>query len=103
MALVGTVVKEFVIKNPKMPYRQMATILYKKNPEMFNGSEHARSIVRYYTGAHGKKKRLEAKDKAMFQPLRNQSYGIPQSHAPKKEVFVMPKGVTRLGILSDIH
>lgn len=103
LGIKGKIVKDFIAKNPDMPYKQMARILYKKNPEMWFSAESTRRLIRYHVGSAGSQSRASLPKDFIMPPKRTVTYGMPKSDCNKREVFNIPSGVRRLGILSDIH
>jgi predicted phosphodiesterase len=82
----------------------LAKKLYKENPSVWSSIELCRSAIRCLRGTNGTKLRDHASDKRFFTPPKTSTtWYIPKSDAKEREVFTIPKGVTRLGILSDIH
>jgi hypothetical protein len=52
--ITGDIVKEYLIKYPSISSKKISELLIKDIPTLFTGTEHARSLVRYYRGANGK-------------------------------------------------
>ena len=101
LKLQGRIVLEYMLKNPDMPALTAARAIYKKNPEVYTSVEAVRSLIRALVGSNGKR---SYPDKRIARPKRDQSsHLLPPSEAGSREDFVIPKGVIRLGILSDIH
>ena len=50
-------------KFPDAPNKQLARMLYRDYPEFYNNMEHARSQIRYFRGANGKKNLLKLKNR----------------------------------------
>lgn len=46
-------VNEALAQYPDTPSRQLARMLMKSHPLVFNGEDHARSLIRYRRGANG--------------------------------------------------
>lgn len=98
------IARGYLIKNPNIPSNTAAKVLYKKYPELWASVETCRTAIRRIRGAIGDTKRKYAKDKSLFQaPKTSSTWYMPKSDAKEREIFTIPKGVTRLGILSDIH
>jgi predicted phosphodiesterase len=91
--------KEF----PSKATLTLAKILYGKYPEHFTSVEAARTLIRYYRGEL--KRSVAESDKMTPQstPKSLNAYELPQSHAYKKEAFVLPKSSKKVLLLSDIH
>lgn len=98
------VVRAYIAKNPDVPNLTAAKILYKKYPALWKTVEDVRSNIRYVKGSNGNRLRRNTINKSQFQPPKTSTtWYLPKSEAKDREVFTIPKGVTRLGVLSDIH
>lgn len=104
------VVSEYLEKYPTLPNMTLAKVIYKENPLLFTTVDTVRSSIRYRRGQNGKRDR--SKIHLTEQPERAKyanDMGIPNPfHLPETdetewEPFIIPKAVTRLLILSDIH
>jgi len=95
----GKVVINYLEKFPTVATRAIARKIYNENIELFANYDAARKVVQYYRGSigGGSKERNERLGRTFQTPEP------PVSYAEKREDFILPKGVTRLGILSDIH
>lgn len=104
----GKVVGGYVKKHPDMPRRSLARLIMQNEPGLFNTLEEVRSAVRLYTGSRGQASQIAAvrygvlreKGKAGEDPWEDM---MPESWAEPIEPFVVPSGVRRLLVLSDIH
>jgi len=84
--------KEF----PNAPTMTLAKKIYKENPQAFTSLEHARSILRNYCGESGKKhKSLDIFDG------KREKVKMPESWAEPMNIFTIPKGYKKVGIISD--
>lgn len=108
--LQGQVVQEVIAEFPKSPTLTLARKIYSENPELFNTLETARSCVRYYRGTKGSKSRKDRGITERPEPAKHaNAMGIPNPfHLPETdetewEPYVIPKAVTRLLVLSDVH
>ena len=108
--LQGQVVQEAIAEFPKSPTLTLARKIYSENPELFNTLETARSCVRYYRGTKGSKSRKDRGITERPEPAQHaNAMGIPNPfHLPETdetewEPYVIPKAVTRLLVLSDVH
>jgi predicted phosphodiesterase len=72
----------------------MAKLMYKERPEVFNTLDHARDMVRNYTGKGAKYGMTEARFVNACQP---------RSQARPREDFILPKVNNNILLLSDIH
>ena len=77
----------------------------KDNPSLFTSVESARTAIRYFRGAVGKKARKNADpklarpfDESLFNP-----FGLPETDEVEYIPFVLPKECTKILYLSDIH
>jgi predicted phosphodiesterase len=94
-----------------LPSKSLAQLIYKKNKKVFKDVENARDIVRYYRGQKGdeNRKRSGAKkfstEKAQHAKSLGVSnpFGLPETDEEEWPPFELPKGATRILLLSDIH
>lgn len=104
----GEIIMSYLQKEEfaKMPRLQLARIIYKDNPEVWNSVDTVRSLIRWHTGQSGRNRRA---DIAFKDEPRTQDYGarykemMPESHAIDWEPFYIQKGSHRVLILSDVH
>ena len=100
----STVIREYLSKHKDIPSLTAAKALYKKYPELWGSVEHCRGTVRLVRGTSGKQNKKALKDNSLFQaPKKSTTWYLPPSDANKREDFDVPSGVSRLGVLSDIH
>ena len=100
--VIGELVKEYLYKYPNASKKTIAEKLYKDNPLEFKDAESARNMVRYYTGANGKRN--------YKQPIMRDTnfsntnpYGLPESDAVEFKPYTLPKANNNILFLSDIH
>ena len=98
----GKIVKEYLRKYSDLPSKQLSRMIYRENKSVFTNEEHVRSVIRYHSGAMGEKMRKKV-NKEFIRPLRDTTYSMPKSDSEKRSAFVIPSGVRKLGVLSDIH
>ena len=93
-------------KFPKTPILTLAKKVYEENSLHFTGVEHARDILRYYTGLKGKKNRKKVANK---ETLRDAAYtynpfdDIPESFEEIREPYILSTSTKKILVLSDIH
>jgi predicted phosphodiesterase len=93
-------------KFPKTPILTLAKKVYEENSLHFNGVEHARDLLRYYTGLKGAKSRKKvANRETLREPTYNYSPfdDIPESFEEIREPYVLATSTKKILILSDIH
>lgn len=104
------IISKYVKKFPKTPKKTLAKKIFSENKLLFGKFENAYGSLRYYTGARGSKLRKDlSKDKQLTlvnfgkdcKPIN--PFELPESDYSPTEPFVIPKAVSKLGILSDIH
>lgn len=61
--ITGKIITDLLEKFPNTSKLAIARIAYRDNPECFNSVEHARCIVRYYTGSIGLDNRKALKNR----------------------------------------
>lgn len=104
MNIKGKIAREYRTKFPKTPTNTLARIMYNDNAEAFKDVEDCRSKLRYIEGKQGATNKTFLKDKTLVideaRPLN--PFKLPESDEVKFEPYII-KGVSKLGILSDIH
>jgi len=108
--ITGTVTLEMIERFPDLPTNTIARKLFIEYPEVFVTIESARSRVNYYRGTAGTKDRKKIKMDEPPEPGKfANSMGIPNPFfLPETDEtewlpYDIPKAVTRLLILSDVH
>lgn len=91
----GKVVKDYIERFPNTPSLTLAKKIFKENQPLFNNVEHARELVRYYSGKAGEPSRHHAKPQIEMP----ETFAEPQSVTP----YILPKASKRILVLSDIH
>jgi len=61
--IIGRTVLEYLKKYPLHSKKNLSKLLYKEHPFLFDSSEHARRMIRYYTHASGERARIATKNK----------------------------------------
>jgi len=98
--------REYLYKFPYHPKLTVAKLLYKDHPKLYRSIEHARSTIRVITGTHGKKNKIQIKDKSQITEITNERnvWNFFKSFEPEKPVrFELPKSIKRVGLIGDIH
>lgn len=106
----GEIVKEY-LNHPewgKLPSLTLARLIYQHNPEPFKDVDNIRAAIRYYVGQMGTNHRKHAilkkeqaencKELGIPNP-----FGLPETDETEWEPFILPKGATKILLLSDIH
>lgn len=90
---------------PNMPTHQLARVMYQQCPAAFNNFESARYALRYIEGKTGNKDKKSVTSTSYYmenkRPLN--PYKLPRSYAAVRKPFVLPKTITSILLLSDIH
>jgi len=91
-------VNEILAEYPDLPSRQLARMLRKDHPLVFESEDHARDSIRYRRGAAGKAKRAM---RGLASPI------TPRIELPKSDErdflpFIV-EGCSRVLVLSDVH
>ncbi len=94
--------RELVKRFPDSPKLTLAKKLYKDNPKIYNSVEHARGCINKIRGLYGDRKMT---DKSLFQePKFNYNpFNLPESKSEPREVWKLPKSLSKVLLLSDIH
>ena len=105
-SLSGITAVTYINKYPGASDNAIAKKLHKDYPELYRNLEAARTVVRYHLkrpGAPGYKKcRTEAVPRTRIF-TREDPFGIPPSHAKKREPNYLPVVNNNILILSDLH
>lgn len=90
-----------ILKFPSMSKASIARYLYATYPTHFESIENARSLVRKITGSSGDSRR---KYKTIdHKPNIETQFNLPQSIGKERNFFKLPKEITNVLWLSDIH
>ena len=103
-SIKGDIVKSYIAKFPKATSKNLAQKIFKENGSVFSDMEDARSIVRYYRGAHGKESRRLVRNPS----IRDKKdiklyYDLPEEYNEEVLPYKIPKQYNKVGILSDLH
>lgn len=84
----------------------LAKIIFAENP-IFDSVEHARQMIRYYKGQHGRKDRKKLQDRRFVRDevilSKFNDFDIPESDAIEYEPVYLPKVNNDILILPDLH
>ena len=101
-SIQGIYIKELCAKYPNIPNLTLAKKAYKDEPKLFSTVEHARSLIRFERGASGSINKDKRRDKSNFKPLGWQGQ-LPESLTEEAKEWKLPKAISRVLVLSDIH
>lgn len=104
--IVGEVTLDYLEKYPDEFKRALARRMFRERPDIFNSHEHARSSVRYYTGAIGDKDRKKrGLTKEGFIDIKRvmSQYYLKQEHTKGTGELILPSNQNKIGLLSDLH
>ncbi len=104
-SLNGEVVQAFLSRFPNTASKTLAEMIYKEHSQLFTDVEHARSRVRYYRGALGKKNRNRIIEKEHFRVTDTfNPFNLPEPDESRQVLpFKLPADWNNALILSDIH
>ena len=90
---------------PEMPTHKLARIMYQQNPLIWKDTESARYSLRYIEGKSGAKDKKFVSDTSYFMENKRpvNPYKLPSSYASIRKPLVLPKSVTNILLMSDIH
>jgi predicted phosphodiesterase len=90
---------------PEMPTHQLARIMYQQYPLIWKDTESARHCLRYIEGKNGSKNKKHVSDTSYFMEKSRtlNPYKLPSSYASVRKPFPLPKSITSILLLSDIH
>jgi len=95
----------------ELPSKSLAELIYKKNVKVFKDVENVRSIIRYYRGQRGSQDRKHREGSDLLTEKAQHAkalgignpFGLPDTDEDEWDAYVLPKGATRILLLSDIH
>jgi hypothetical protein len=102
----GKVVCEYLERFPKTGSLTLARKIYKENKSVFVDVEDARTRIRYYRGALGKKDRGMVADKQHFRVTNQHNpFNIPDAREIEKtQPYIFPyKNYDNVLLMSDLH
>lgn len=102
----GEIAREACLAFPKTPSLTLAKKIYKENPTIFTSVDAARCLIRYYRGASGEKKRINAKDSIVERETpssRNPFESLPDALAEFEDWNAVEIQAERVLLLTDIH
>ena len=98
--LSGQLAYDILDEFPDATTRALARILYRDNPEVYNSTEHARSLLNAYRGTCGGRLRNRIKSNKHFKTMK---YDLPEPEQQEYLPYILPKAATKILILSDLH
>jgi len=107
--IAGDLAKQYLRKFPSAPTNQIAKMLIRDHPLIFEDKEAARGLVRYYRGAHGARDKDKLQDTDMIRSieegieLRYNPYGFPDAVDDAWTPMPLPIRRGRGVILADLH
>jgi len=113
LTVKGQIVLEYlndeVTKN--LPSKSLAELIYKKNKKVYKDVENVRDLIRYYRGQKGNRLRKQREGSDLLTEKAhhakalgiNNPFGLPDTDEEEWPPYELPKGCTRILLLSDIH
>jgi predicted phosphodiesterase len=102
VTIVGTIVKEYLTKFPKMQSLTLAKKIYRENKAGFKDAEAVRCIIRRYRGKNGGENLKKLSDKT-FVNQKPEPPKLPKSEKENKQTYVFPTQCNRILIIGDLH
>jgi len=101
--ITSDIVLKYLARFPNTPALTLAKKIYAENKESFTSIDHARSIIRNYTGKSGKKIRDSLTNRTFIktEPAPYNPFNLPQSHAEDYTPVIISQSKTL--IISDLH
>jgi len=101
----GEIVKNYLRKFKSSPTRTIAKKIYDENSAEFSTFDNVRTLVQYYRGVGGSKKKSELKDKSLVIPpfTHKNPWQLPVSYAHPQRKFILPKKDNHILVLGDVH
>ena len=89
----------------EMPTLKLARIMYQQCPLAFSNVEAARGALRYIEGKNGESKRRSVLKTPYFMEAKRpvNPYKLPSSYASVRKPYILPKSITSILVMSDIH
>ena len=75
----------------------LARLMFDENPDVFSSVDHARTIIKFYTGKLGRVNANKVIDRRFFGACQ------PKSQAKPREDFILPAVYNNILLMSDIH
>jgi predicted phosphodiesterase len=102
---LGIIAMKYIEKFPNSSKNTLAEKMYNENPLVFNDAEHARTVIRHYTGAMGNKTRKPTSPNLIMESdfTRENPYGLPESEEKPSVIYKMPIANNNILVLSDVH
>lgn len=105
LSLAGIKALDMLNKYPTASENSIAKKLHKDHPLQFPTVQAARNVIRWHSGVQrdgrGYKKKIPIERKSTA--TRENPFGFPQSHALKREPFILPTANNNILIISDLH
>jgi len=109
----GQIVLEYLndATTKHLPSKSLAELIYKTNVKVFKDVENVRDVIRYYRGQHGAKARKQREGSDLLTEKAQHAkalgignpFGLPDTDEEEWPPYKLPKGATRILLLSDIH
>jgi predicted phosphodiesterase len=89
----------------EMPTLKLARIMYQQCPLVFIDVESARRALRYIEGKVGDADRKAVSKTPYFMEAKRpvNPYKLPSSYASVRKPYILPKSITSILVMSDIH
>lgn len=102
---LGIIAMKYIEKFPNSSKNTLAEKMYNENPLVFNDAEHARTVIRHYTGAMGNKTRKPTSPNLIMESdfSAQNPYGLPESEEKPSVIYKMPTANNNILVLSDVH
>jgi predicted phosphodiesterase len=106
---MAEIAKQYLSKYTDTSTLQLARIIFKEHPKVFNSIEHARHILRYYRGASGKNDRAKLTDPTLIRSQedalkhKTNPFGLPDSVKDDWQPKTLPFKQGRGLVIADLH
>lgn len=101
----GIVVRNYLTEYPQLPTRTLASLIYKKESDLFDDYEQVRSFVRYYRGKSGADARNRVGTKEFFFVTdEHNPFNLPEPVVDKDVLpYEFPDEYKSTLVISDLH
>jgi hypothetical protein len=102
----GEIILEYLRDYPEwFPRAELARLIVKENPAVFDDPESVRALIRYHVGQLGdrtRKKDLSVKE-FLSDKRKSSPFAIPPTWSEEKKIVSLPSGLKKVGLIGDLQ